>query len=87
MRYSEPSDQTAMMRQVNLVIAVRACHFVCFVILLLDCRVLFAHSFWAGESKLRIRWLTARTLPRPPLHKPVFAFHFLLSTWTYTAEV
>ena len=33
----------------NLVIVVRACHFVCFVVLLLDCRVrpnvvLFAHS-------------------------------------------
>ena len=37
--YSEPSDQTVRMRQMNLVIAVRACHFVCFVVLLLDCRV------------------------------------------------
>ena len=53
----------------------------------LKCRVLFAHSFWAGKSKLRVRWLAARTLPRPPLHKPVFAcFHFLLSAWSYTAE-
>ena len=93
MRYSEPSDQTAKMRQVNLVIDVRACHCVNFVVLLLDSRVRSYVEFSLltvfERGKVNCEFAVAsRTLPRPQLHKPMFAyFHFLLLVWTYTAEV